>query len=137
MAKICVELSDLVILGGIVSIGFLVFDHANNDGKILAQIKHFYKEVKQSVFNGDKQSKCVANKATFKAGRSNDGKKKMCSDGGQKLTDVVRRNCVERIVLISRLTFVLFEFLNYNFVQRLFYSINRLINSTKTSVYYL
>ena len=74
MAKVCVELTDLVVLGGITCFGLLVFDHANNNGKVLAQIKHFYNEVKQSVFNGDEQSKFVANKATSKAERSNDGK---------------------------------------------------------------
>ena len=94
MAKVCVELSDLVILGGIASFGLLFFDHSNNDGKVLAQIKHFYNEVKQSVFNADKQSKRLANEATSKAGRSNDGKKKMCSDGGQKRIDVVGKDGV-------------------------------------------
>ena len=73
MAKVCVELSDLVILGGFVSFGLLVFDHANNNGKVLAQIKHFYNEVKQSVFDGDEQSKGVANEATSKAESLNDG----------------------------------------------------------------
>ena len=95
MAKVCVELSDLVILGGIVSFGLLVFDHSNNDGIVLAQIKNFYNEVKQSVFNADEQSKFVANEATFKVDRSNDGKKKMCSDGGQKRIDVVGKDGVE------------------------------------------
>ena len=95
MAKVCIELSDLVVLGGIASFGLLVFDHSNNDGKVLAQIKNFYDKVKLSVFNADKQSKLVANKATFKAGRSNEGKKKMCSDGGQKRIDVVGKDCVE------------------------------------------
>ena len=40
----------------------------------MAQIKHFYNEVKQSVFNCDEQRKFVANEATFKAGSSNDVK---------------------------------------------------------------
>ena len=66
MAKVCIELSDLVVLGGIASFGLLVFDHSNNDGKVLAQIKHFYNEVKQSVLNGDEQSEGVANEATSK-----------------------------------------------------------------------
>ena len=74
MVKVCVELSDLVILGGIASFGLLVFDHSNNDGKVLAQIKHFYNEVKQSVFNGDEQRKFVENEATSKAESLNDGK---------------------------------------------------------------
>ena len=95
MAKICVKLSDSVVLGGIASFVLLVFDHSNNDGKVLAQIKHFYNEVKQSVFNGDEQSKRLANEATFKVDRSNDGKKKICSDGGQKQIDVVGKYCVE------------------------------------------
>ena len=95
MAKVCVELSDLVVLGGITCFGLLVFDHADNDGKVFAQIKHFYNEVKQSVLNGDEQSKRLANEATFKVDRSNDGKKKICSDGGQKQIDVVGKDCVE------------------------------------------
>ena len=89
------ELSYLVILGRTASFGLLVFDHADNDGKVFAQIKHFYNEVKQSVFNCEEQNKCVANEATFKVDRSNDGKKKMCSDGGQKQIDVVGKYCVE------------------------------------------
>ena len=74
MAKVCIELCDMVILGRIASFCWLVFDHTNNDGKVMAQIKQFYNEVKQSVFNGDEQSKCVANEATSKAESSNDGK---------------------------------------------------------------
>ena len=92
MVNVCVELSDLIILSGIASFGLLVFDHSNNDGKVMSQIKHFYNEVKQSVFNADEQSKCVANKATFKVDRLNDGKKKMCKDGGQKQIDVVGKD---------------------------------------------
>ena len=84
MAKVCVELSDLVILGGFASFGLLVFDHANNDGKVLDKIKHFYNEVKLNVFNGDKQSKGAANDATFKAERSNDGHEKTREADEQK-----------------------------------------------------
>ena len=92
MAKVCVELSDLVILGGIASFGLLFFDHSNNDGKVLAQIKHFYNEVKQSVLNHDEQDKCVA---TFKAESSNDDLGKTHGIDEQKQSDTVGRDCVK------------------------------------------
>ena len=89
MAKVCVELSDLVVLSGFASFGLLVLDHANNDGKVLAQIKHFYNEVKQSVFNADEQSKCVASEATSKTDGSNDGQENTCSGDEQKQKEAV------------------------------------------------
>ena len=95
MANICVELSDLVILGGIISIGFLVFDHANNDGKVMAQIKHFCNEVKQSVFNGDEQSKGAANEATSKAESLNDDLGITRGADGQKQSDTVEKDSMK------------------------------------------
>ena len=95
MAKVCVELSDLVILGGIASFGLLVFDHSNNDGKVLAQIKHFYNEVKQSVFNGDEQSKGAANEATFEARSINDGLGKTRDADDHKQSDTVGRDSMK------------------------------------------
>ena len=56
MTKVCVELSNFVIFSGVSTLGLLVWDRANNNGKILFHTKKFFAEIKQSFINGDEQA---------------------------------------------------------------------------------
>ena len=78
-----------------VSFGLLVFDHSNTYGKVIAQNTSFYNEAKQSVFNADEQSKCVANNAMSKAESSNEGKGMSCSANEQKKSEAEAKDGVE------------------------------------------
>lgn len=90
MAKVCVELSDLVILSGVASFGFLVWDHAKNERKVMAEVKHFSNEFMQSLFTRHVHTNVVANKVESKAEKSNDSQKKTSA--------VVNSECHEQAV---------------------------------------
>ena len=104
MSKICVGLSNSVILSGAASFGLLVWEHANNDGKVLSKVKHFCTEVKQSVFKGSNQTKVVAKRASSKAGRTNDDQKMTCGVVGYLEAYV---KCVIQKLKILKTVFVL------------------------------
>ena len=113
MTKVCVGLSNFVVLSGAASFGLLVWDHARNEGRVLGQVKHFCTKVKQSVFKGSNQSKVVANRASSKSERSNDDQKMTCGVVGY--LEAYAKSVIQKLKILKTVFVLLFRALQLIF----------------------
>ena len=57
MAKANVELSELIIVGGIAVGATLIWDHTSNNGNVLTLLKNSFSEVAKVLFGDDEKTK--------------------------------------------------------------------------------